>query len=167
MEIVDYNELELKVKIDEYDLNSIELGAEVEVIVNALDKTIKGKVVEISKQGVYMNGVTFFDTTIAIESEESIRVGMSAEAKVLNEEAKNTLILPMKAIEFRNDNTPYVNIKKDENVEEQEIEIGITDGINVEIKAGLEVGDKVFIPRIMESNFGPPEGVRRTDDSDE
>lgn len=165
MEIVDYNELELKVKVDEYDLNSIEIGTKLEVTVNALDKTFKGEIVDIAKQGVYMNGVTFFETIISIENEENIRVGMSAEAKVLNEESKNTKILPMKAIEFRNDNTPYVNIKKDKSVKEKEIEIGITDGVNVEIKSGLEIGDKVFIPKVETSNFGPPEGVRRSEDS--
>ncbi len=60
MEIVDYDELELKVKIDEYYLNSIKIGTEVDVTVNALDKSFKGAIVDIEKQGVYMNGVTFF-----------------------------------------------------------------------------------------------------------
>ncbi|OLS03814.1 efflux RND transporter periplasmic adaptor subunit [Tissierella creatinophila] len=166
IEIVDYNELELKVKVDEYDLNSIKVGTKVEVTVNALDKIFKGEIVDISKQGVYMNGVTFFETLISVESEEGIRVGMSAEAKVLNEESNNTKILPMNSIEFRNDNTPYVNIKKDKSVKEKEIEIGITDGVNVEIKSGLEIGDKVFIPKVETNNFGPPEGVRRSDDSE-
>lgn len=167
MEIVDYNELELKVKVDEYDLNSIKIGTEVDVTVNALDKTFKGEIVDIAKQGVYMNGVTFFETIISIEDEKDIRVGMSAEAKVLNEESKKTALLPMKAIKFRNDNAPYVNIKKDETLEEKEIEIGITDGVNVEIKSGLEIGDKVFIPKAETSNFGPPEGVRGPDGEDD
>lgn len=160
MEIVDYSELELKVKVDEYDLNSIKLGTPVDVTVNALDKTFKGEIVNIEKQGVYMDGVTFFETIISVNNEDSIRVGMSAEAKVLDKQSKQTKILPMTAISFRNDNSPYVKIKKDKNVEERDIKIGVTDGVNVEVKSGLELGDKVFIPQKEQSNFGPPEGAR-------
>lgn len=164
LEIVDYNELELKVRVDEYDLNSIDIDTPVEITVNALDKTFKGKIVEISKQGIYMNGITFFETVISIEGEENIRVGMSAEAKVLDKESKNTAILPMKALKFRDNNTPYVNIKNEEKLEEIEIELGITDGVNVEVKSGLKIGDNVFIPKATTSNFGPPEGVRSSED---
>ena len=167
MEIVNYNELELKVKVDEYDLNSIEVGTLVEVTINALDKTFEGEIVDIERQGVYMDGVTFFDTTISVKNEEGIRVGMSAEAKVLDKEAKETKLLPMTAISFRSDNKPYVKIKKEKIVEEKDIEIGVTDGVNVEVKSGLEVGDKVFIPTVEQNNFGPPEGVRDSNNQDQ
>nr|WP_300004918.1 HlyD family efflux transporter periplasmic adaptor subunit [Tissierella sp.] len=164
MEIVDYNNLELKVNVDEYDLKSIKVGSEVEVAINALDKTVKGEVSDIAKQGEYINGITLFETTISIEKLDDIRIGMSAEAKVLDQEAKNAAILPMKTIKFKNDNSPYVEVKGEEKVEERQIEIGITDGVNVEVVSGLKIGDKVFIPRKVQSNFGPPEGVRDSRD---
>ena len=159
MEVVNYSDLKLKVKVDEYDLNSIEVGTEVDVTINSLDKTFKGEIVSISKEGVYMNGVTFFETIISIEKDENIKVGMSAEAKVLNEESKNVGILPMKAIKFKEDNTPYVTIKIDEELESKDIEVGVTDGVNVEIKSGLNIGDKVFIQSMEQNTFGPPPGV--------
>lgn len=59
MEIVDYKDLQLKVKVDEYDLNSIKIEDEVNIKIHALDKEIIGQVSEISKEGTYMNGVTF------------------------------------------------------------------------------------------------------------
>ena len=164
MEVVDYNNIELKVNVDEYDLKSIKEGTEVEITINALEKTVKGEVVKISKQGEYINGITLFETIISIENTKDIRIGMSAEAKVLDQESKNTAVLPMTSINFRSDNTPYVNIKKEEKVEEKEIEIGITDGVNVEVLAGVKIGDKVFIPRKAQNNFGPPEGVRESRD---
>lgn len=49
----------------------------------------------------------------------------------------------LSAIEFKNDNSAYVNIKEDNQIEEKKIELGITDGVNVEIKSGIEVGDKI------------------------
>lgn len=167
MEIVDYDNLELIVNVDEYDLESIKEGSEVEITINALEKTMKGEVVKISKQGEYINGITLFETIISIENSDDIRIGMSAEARVLNEESKKTAILPITSINFRNDNTPYVKIKKEEKIEEIEIELGITDGVNVEVKSGLKIGDKVFIPRVIQNNFGPPEGVRESRESRE
>lgn len=159
MEVVNYGDLELKVKVDEYDLNSIEIGTEVDVTINALNKTFKGEIVSISKEGVYMNGVTFFETIISIENDENIKVGMSAEAKVLDEESKNVGVLPMKAVKFKEDNTPYVTIKIDEELKSKDIEVGVTDGVNVEIKSGLNIGDKVFIQSMEQNAFGPPPGV--------
>lgn len=89
-----------------------------------------------------------------------ILVGMSAEAKILNEKAEGVSILPVTAIKFHDDNSAYVNIKNDNIVEEKEVELGITDGINVEIKTGLKSGDKVFLPKPTTIRFGPPEGAR-------
>lgn len=160
MVIADYDDLELKVRVDEYDLNSIEVGKEVEITINALDRTFDGEIAQIAREGIYMNGLTFFDTIISIEDGEGIRVGMSAELRVLNEESKNTALLPMEAIYFSRDNSPYVNVRNDEKIEEVEVKIGITDGVSVEILSGLEIGDEVFILKEESSNFGPPQGVR-------
>ena len=159
IEIVDYNDLQLKVRVDEYDLKAIQKDLVANITINSLNKDVEGIVTDISKEGVYMNGVTFFDTTLSIENEGDILVGMSAEAKILNEKSENVAILPMTAIKFYDNNSPYVNIKKDKLVEEKEVELGITNGINVEVKSGVKTGDKVFIPRSMTVRFGPPEGV--------
>lgn len=160
MEVVDYQDLQLKVKVDEYDLNSINKDQEAKVTIHALNKDFLGTITDIAKEGVYMNGVTFFNTTISIANEGDILVGMSAEAKVLNKSSDNSPILPMTAIKFKEDNTPYVNTKIDGVLDEIELQIGITDGINVEIKSGLKAGDKIFVVKSNSFRFGPPEGMR-------
>lgn len=160
IEIVDYDELQLKVKVDEYDLNAIKEDLLASVTINSLDKDVEGIVKDISKEGVYMNGVTFFDTRISIANEGDILIGMSAEAKILNEKAEAVPILPMTALKFHDDNSAYVNIKNDQIIEGKEVELGITDGINVEIKSGLKSGDKVFLQKSTNIRFGPPEGAR-------
>ncbi len=163
IEVVDYKDLQLKVKVDEYDLKSIKIDQTANVTIHALEKDFEGIITEISKEGVYINGVTFFNTTILIQNEGDILVGMSAEAKVLNQTSDNAPILPMTAIKFKEDNTPYVNTKVDGVLDEVQLEIGITDGINAEIKSGLKVGDKIFVPKSNTVRFGPPEGMRTGD----
>lgn len=160
MEVVDYKDLQLKVKVDEYDLNSIKTDQVANVTIHALNKDFEGRITDIAKEGVYMNGVTFFNTTISIENEGDILVGMSAEAKILKGTSDNAPILPMTAIKFKEDNTPYVNTKVDGVLDEVELEIGITDGINAEIKSGLSVGDIIFVTKSNMVRFGPPEGMR-------
>lgn len=160
MEVVDYKDLQLKVKVDEYDLKSIKTDQVANVTIHALNKDFEGTITDIAKEGIYMNGVTFFNTTISIENQGDILVGMSAEAKVLNQTSDNAPILPMTAIKFKEDNTPYVNTKVDGILNEVELEIGITDGINAEIKSGLSVGDKIFVAKSNMVRFGPPEGMR-------
>lgn len=160
IEIVDYKNLQLNVKVDEYDLKTIKKETPVNITMHALNKEFKGIVTDVAKGGENMNGVTFFDTKISIENPEDILVGMSSEAKVLNKSANNIAILPITAVKFMDNNSPYVNIKQDGKVVEQDIELGITDGVNVEIKSGLNIGDLVFTHEEAINNFGPPEGVR-------
>lgn len=165
IEIVDYKDLQLRVKVDEYDLKSITKDIKANITIHALNKDFDGIVTDIGKEGTFMNGVTFFNTTISIVNEGDILVGMSAEAKVLNESANNVAILPMTAIKFKNDNSPYVNVKKEGLVEMIDIELGITDGVNAEIKSGVSASDKVFLPKKVTNAFGPPEGMGRSNRS--
>lgn len=160
IEIVDYKDLQLNVKVDEYDLKTIKEETPVNITIHALNKEFKGIVIDVAKEGENMNGVTFFDTKISIENPEDILVGMSSEAKVLNKSANNIAILPITAVKFMDNNRPYVNIKQDGKVVDKDIELGITDGVNVEIKSGLNIGDLVFTHEEAINNFGPPEGVR-------
>lgn len=83
IEIVDYKDLQLKVKVDEYDLKAIKKGIVANVTIHAINKDFQGTVTDVAKEGTNMNGVTFFNTTISIENQGDILVGMSAEAKVL------------------------------------------------------------------------------------
>lgn len=159
IEIVDYKDLQLKVKVDEYDLKTIEKDAPVNITIHALNKDFEGMVTDVAKEGVNMNGVTFFSTNISIENPGEILVGMSAESKILNESATNTNILPITAVNLRDDNSPYVKIKHDGVTEDKDVELGITDGINIEIKSGLEPGDKVYIPKEEGNKFVSPRGA--------
>lgn len=159
IEIVDYQDLQLKVSVDEYDLKTIKKDTSVNITIHALNKDFEGTVIDVAKEGTNMNGVTFFNTIISIENPGDILVGMSAEAKVLNESATNIAILPMTAVNLRDDNSPYVKVKQDGKIEDKEIELGITDGINIEIKSGLNIEDKVFIPKETTKKFVSPRGA--------
>ena len=62
----------------------------------------------MSKEGQIVNGVTFFTATIDLEKDDSVKIGMSAEVKLVNSNATGVVTLPMKAIQFDDNNSPYV-----------------------------------------------------------
>lgn len=145
LEIVDYNNLEIKVKVDEYDIASLEQGKETTVKIGAINKDIKGTVSSMSKEGQIVNGVTFFTATIDLEKDESVKIGMSAEAKVINGNVQGVVTLPMKAIQFDDNNNAYVLKKGEKNAAiKTEITTGINDGTTVEVKSGVTSGETIL-----------------------
>ncbi len=154
MNIVNYDQLEVTVKVDEYDLAAISVGKEVSLTVSALDIEVKGIVEKVSKQATVVNGVSFFPTKIAIESNENLRVGMSTEIKILNQHAADATTISMKALQFDNENQPFIYYRDTEDkIATREVKVGINDGTTVQILEGLSPGDIVLVPQ--EPTFNP------------
>ena len=69
---------------------------------------------------------------------------MSVEVKAIKDSVQNAKTISINAIEFDEDNQPYVYIKDSNgNIVEKSISIGINDGSSVEIKSGLKDSDTV------------------------
>ncbi|HEY5585556.1 MAG TPA: HlyD family efflux transporter periplasmic adaptor subunit [Ruminiclostridium sp.] len=145
LEIVDYNNLEVNVKVDEYDITALEKGKEATVKIGAINKEIKGKISSMSKEGQIVNGVTYFTATIDLEKDSSLKIGLSAEVKIISSKATGVITLPMEAIAFDNNNKAYV-LKKGENgaAVKTEITTGINDGTTVEVKSGVIKGEAIL-----------------------
>lgn len=145
MEVVDYSDLQTTVKVDEYSLKFLKAGQKVDVTVNALDKEIKGTISAISKEAANENGISYFTAAIDLVKDEELRVGMSAEAKIVKEEAKKVTTLPMKVVQFDSRNKPYVLLPAEDGLPTKKyITTGINDGTVVEVKSGISAGDSVM-----------------------
>lgn len=148
VDITDYSNLQVKVKVDEYDIKSVEVGKEAKVIINALDKEVLGTVSHVSKEAQSLNGVSYFMTTIDLKEDSELRVGMSTEVKIINDSVKDAIVIPMEAIQFDYQNLPYVYCHNNQGeVVTKAVEVGMTDGIMVEILSGIEAGEEVLIPK--------------------
>lgn len=156
MEIVDYENLEVSVKIDEYELAAIEAGKEVTVKVNSLDQEIVGTIESVSKEGQVTNGVTYFIAIVSLEKDERLKVGMSTEITLTKNQAIGAVTLPMMAIQFEEDNTPFVFLKglEGEPIKTQ-IETGVNDGTTVEILSGISMDDQIlYTAKVSENGLG-------------
>ena len=81
-----------------------------------------------------------------------IRSGYSANAEIVLARAENVLTVPESAIEFSGDTTFVYVIKgegKDKKYERTQVTTGLSDGVNIEIKKGIGIKDKVRGPEII------------------
>lgn len=156
MEIVDYENLEVSVKVDEYELAAMEAGKEVTVKVNSLDQEIKGTIESVSKEGQVTNGVTYFIAIVTLEKDDRLKVGMSTEITLTKNQALGAVSLPMTAIQFEEDNTPFVFLKGPEGEPIKTlIETGVNDGTSVEILSGVSADDQIlYTAKVSDSNLG-------------
>jgi multidrug efflux pump subunit AcrA (membrane-fusion protein) len=100
----------------------------------------------ISPVGTTLAGVVSYDTTITLENPVGgLKDGMSATAEVIIERSDDVLLIPNRAIRGTLQN-PKVVVLVNEQQEEREIALGLTDGINTEVLSGLEEGEEVVLP---------------------
>jgi RND family efflux transporter MFP subunit len=144
--LVDTSDIEMRGSIDEIDISVVELNQEANILLDALpDEEIKGRVAFISPIGTTLIGVVSYDTTITLENPiAELRDGMSATAEVIIERRDDVLMIPNRAIRGTLEN-PKVLVLADEQQEEREITLGLTDGINTEVLSGLDEGEKVVL----------------------
>jgi HlyD family secretion protein len=108
----------------------------------------------ISPKAVESNGANQFEIKAAVKvsDNDKLRSGYSANAEIVLASVDKALTIPESAIEFEGDST-FVYIVKGEGKEKtylrQPVTTGLSDGVNIEIKKGLSVKDKVRGPEVV------------------
>ena len=132
--------------IDEVEVGNLHEGMEITIRIGALQNYSFDAVLEyISPKAVEKNGAKQFEIKAAVKVPDDgtmIRSGYSANAEVALDEALQVVALPESAIEFDGDKT-YVYVKNGESYDKKEVEVGLGDGVNIEIKSGVSEGDVV------------------------
>ncbi len=150
--VADMSDLIFNGMIDETDVGSLKEGMPMLITVGALQGYSSSATLEyISPKATEDNGANQFEIKAAISFNDSyvMRSGYSANAEIVLQEATDVISVPESALEFSGDSC-FVYIKTAENVYNRiYVTTGISDGINIEIKSGLNVGDKVRGIRII------------------
>lgn len=140
-------------KVDEAEVGKLKEGMKINVSIGAIpNKTFTAILDFISPQGVATNGVVQFEikAPVQLDSDNFIRAGYSANAEVVTQEAKNVLLVKSAHVRYDENQKPYVEILtsgkgQDAKYEKKYITLGITDGVNVQVKSGLKKTDKIKI----------------------
>jgi len=146
--VADMNDLIFKGTVDEIDVGKIEVGLPCRIKVGALpDEIVTGRLARIAPQAQKSEGATLFDVEIELDpgQEVTLRAGYSANSDVVIREKNDIVLIPERLVLFEDDQT-FVEVPGDGPEAEPEkivVELGLSDGLNVEIISGLSAGDEV------------------------
>lgn len=147
--VANMNDLIFRGKIDETEVGRLHEGMPIKITLGALQNMIFDAELEyISPKGIEENGANQFEIKAAIHVPDTItiRSGYSANAEIVLERAKQVLTVPESAIEFSRDST-FIYLQTDsipkQKFNRQPVTVGMSDGIQIEIKQGLSEGQKV------------------------
>jgi HlyD family secretion protein len=134
--------------VDEIDVGKLFEGMPAEIKIGAMPGVvITGHLDKISLKAQRQENAIVFPVEIVIDNTNghTLRAGFSANADIIIERRENILIVPERVITFTDGismvelqgSTPQARV-------EHEIETGLSDAINIEVKDGLKKGDKVL-----------------------
>ena len=138
--------------IDETEVGSLVEGMPMHISIGALpDYGSEAALEYISPKAVENNGANQFEIKAALKagSGHTIRSGYSANAEIVLETASQVLTLPESALEFDGDDIFVFRKNAEGGYDRVPVETGLSDGVNIEITSGLQAGDIVRGPRII------------------
>ena len=151
--VANMNDLIFDGNVDETEVGSLYEGLPVVITIGALQNYSFDATLEyISPKAVESNGANQFEikAAVAVNSDQMIRSGYSANAEFVLEEARGVLSLPESALEFDGDDTYVQVLNADGSTTRTKVETGLSDGVNIEIKSGVTEGTKVRGSKIVE-----------------
>ena len=143
--VADMNDLIFDGNIDETEVGRLSTGMPVVISIGALqDLSFDASLEYISPKATENNGANQFEikASVKIPDDVTIRSGYSANAKIVLQSAENVVAVSEAAIQFEGENT-YVWIETPTGYERRDVVTGLSDGLNIEIREGLQPGDKV------------------------
>ena len=153
--VANMNDLIFRGNIDETEVGQLVSGMPMKITVGALqDLKFDAALEYISPKAVESNGANQFEIKAAVRLAEGgrIRSGYSANAEIVLSRADKVLSVPESAIEFSGDSTFVYVVKgegKQKTYERHQVETGLSDGVNIEIKKGISANDKVRGPQVV------------------
>ena len=135
-------------KIDETEVGRLAPGMPIDITIGAIqDRTIPAVLEYISPKGVEESGAILFEMKAALEIPDDlfIRAGYSANADIILDRSVDVLTIPESSLEFSGDSSFVYIVKSEEpqEFEKRHVSIGLSDGINIEVKEGLKENDKI------------------------
>ncbi len=142
--IADLGDMIFKGKIDETEVGRIREGMPIVLKIGALQgQTFDATLEYISPKGTEESGAVMFEMKAAARIPDTVlvRSGYSANAEIILDKRDSVLAIPESSVVFENDSS-FVYVLKNSDGDEQQFErqpitVGLSDGLNVEIVAGL------------------------------
>lgn len=151
--VANMGEMIFEGKLDESEVGKVNAGMPIELTVGAIDNLKFAATLEyISPKGVTENGAIQFVIRAKVDQSSIgnsfLRAGYSANADIILEKREKVTAIPESVLLFEG-NQVYVEIESSkQKFDRKPVKVGLSDGINIEIKEGVQKSDKIKIPQI-------------------
>lgn len=150
--LADVDKMIFEGKVDESEVGKIKENLPLEITVGAIESKVFDATLDyIAPKGVAENGAIQFEIkgTLAQkkDNETFIRAGLSANASIILEKAEDVLAIKEALVQYDPETKkPYVEVATgDQEFERRDIEVGVSDGIYVEVKSGITAQDTIKV----------------------
>jgi HlyD family secretion protein len=155
--IADVEKMIFEGKVDESEVGKITENLPLEIVVGAIENKKFDAILDyIAPKGISENGAIQFEIKGTLNKKDTtfIRAGLSANASIILARADSVLTVKEALVQYdAKTQMPFVEVMTGEQqFERRDIELGISDGINVEIKSGLTAEDAIKIWNIIKSS---------------
>ena len=146
VQVVDFEHMQVSVRVDEYDISSVHAGDECRVATVATEKTFTSTIDSINYVSSSAGSVAYYSAIAYVDVEDGIYPGMQVTVTIPQEEASNVVILREDALSFDLTNQAFVyTMNESGELETTYVKTGVSNGNYVEIKEGLQSGDTVYV----------------------
>lgn len=148
--LADMTNLLFKGEVEESDAGRLKEGMPIQVEIGALpEERFEAELEYIAPKArrTEQGRITFeIRAALKLKPEVFVRAGYSATGEIVFARHENVLIIPESHVLFR-DKRPYVKVETEGGrVEERPISTGLSDGLNIEVSAGLDEQQRVVAP---------------------
>ncbi|MGB5554736.1 MAG: efflux RND transporter periplasmic adaptor subunit [Flavobacteriaceae bacterium] len=166
--IADMSKMIFEGKVDEGEVGKLKIGTALKISLGAVEgQELDAKLRFIAPKGVEETGAVQFkiEGDVEVKDDIFIRAGYSANASMVLEKKDSVLVIPEALLQFdKKTDKPYVEVAigsvEEQKFERRDIEIGISDGVNVEIISGITEDDQV-------KQWNKTEPIKKGDEEEE
>ncbi len=149
--IADMGEMLFEGKVDESEVGKVKEGMNLLITIGALEGiTFNAKLEHISPKGVEENGAIQFKIKAQVELQEDsfVRAGYSANADIVLDRKDQVMAIPEALLIFDpQSDSVFVEVETaPQKFEKKQVELGLSDGIMVEVLAGVDTTDSIKKP---------------------
>jgi HlyD family secretion protein len=147
--IADMGDMVFQGRVDESEVGRVSEGMPVSITVGALgDEKLEGKLEYIAPKGKEKEGTIEFEVKAAVSLKKGVlvRANYSANADIILDTRHGVLAIEESLVQFEKGKT-FVDVETSpQNFVRREVKLGLSDGINVEVLSGLDLGSRVKKP---------------------
>lgn len=153
MAVQDISQVYVVVNIEQKDLSMVQVGQKAEVMVDTYaDKVFAGVVELINPEAGTANRM--FRTKVKVDNTDgALKAGMFSKVQLATGDAVQSLTIPQGAV-IQKQGIYYVFTVEDDKAVRHQVEIGTATGETIQIKSGLQPGEKVVVSNISQLKDG-------------